>query len=342
MKINKVASTLFIIISVIGLLIVGKVFLLPLIIAILIWFLIKEIRRILTKMPIVGKKAPIWVLSLLSTITLFSVSGIMIALVIDNINYLSNNTELYEQNIKLINARFQSDFDIDLPELFGTYIGDFDFISILNKLLKSITDLFSNAFIVGFYVLFLFVEENIFKQKLSALYPKSTKYKDVNQTLQKINNAISKYISLKTFVSLISAISCFIALVIIGVDTPLFWAFLIFTLNYIPVVGAFIAVIFPSAIALFQFGDFTHFFMVLGIIGSIQMIVGNVLEPKIMGNSLNVSSLVVIIALSFWGIVWGVVGMILSVPITVVLIILFAQFPSTKSIAILLSEKGKV
>jgi predicted PurR-regulated permease PerM len=143
-------------------------------------------------------------------------------------------------------------------------------------------------------------------------------------------------------VSLITGVSSFIALLIIGVDTPLFWAFLIFILSFIPVVGALVAVLFPATIALFQFGDLTHFFLVLGIIGFIQLIVGNILEPRIMGNSLNVSSLVVILSLSFWGMIWGITGMVLSVPITVIMIIFFSQFPATKSVAIILSEKGEV
>ena len=74
--------------------------------------------------------------------------------------------------------------------------------------------------------------------------------------------------------------------------------------------------------------------------GLIQILVGNFLEPKVMGNSLNISSLVVILSLSLWAWIWGIVGMILSVPITVMLIIIFSQIPSTRGIAVLLSDEG--
>ncbi len=129
---------------------------------------------------------------------------------------------------------------------------------------------------------------------------------------------------------------------IIGVDFAFFWAFLIFLLNYIPTIGSLIATFFPATVALLQFGAYTEALLVLIIIGTIQVIVGNVIEPKIMGKSLNISSLVVLLALSFWGTIWGVVGMILSVPITVMLIIVLARFPGTRSVAILLSEDGKI
>lgn len=342
MNLSRIASGIFIAIAVIALLILGKDFILPLILAVLIWFLIKEIRKIFSKIPFVGSKSPKWVLSLFATLMLFVISGLMIGMVVENIDSLSNNIDIYQSNFEIINLKFEQEYDINFSELFSTYLGDYDFSTLFNSLLNSITDLFSRAFIIGFYVLFLFFEENVFRTKLQHLYPETAKFNDVSSTLNRISLAISKYISLKTLVSLITGLSSFIALLAIGVDTPVFWAFLIFILSFIPVVGALIAVLFPATIALFQFGDLTHFFMVLGIIGFIQVIVGNVVEPKIMGNSLNVSSLVVILSLSFWGMLWGITGMVLSVPITVIMIILFAQFPTTKSIAIILSEKGEV
>ena len=121
-----------------------------------------------------------------------------------------------------------------------------------------------------------------------------------------------------------------------------FWAFLIFILNYIPTIGYLIATLFPALISLLQFGTFINPMIVLVAIGSIQFLVGNVIEPKLMGNSLNVSPLVVLISLAFWGTIWGVTGMILSVTITIMIIISCSQFKSTKWIAILLSENGNI
>jgi len=131
-------------------------------------------------------------------------------------------------------------------------------------------------------------------------------------------------------------------LALIGVDFPFFWAFLIFALNYIPAIGSMIATIFPSILALLQFGSFSYFFLVLASVGAVQMLVGNVIEPRVMGNTLNLSTLVVIISLTFWGGVWGVIGMILSVPIMVIITIVLSQFPTSRSLAILLSEKGDI
>ena len=134
----------------------------------------------------------------------------------------------------------------------------------------------------------------------------------------------------------------YFVLLIIGVDAPAFWAFLIFVLNFIPTIGSLIATIFPTIFALLQFGDFTQGILVLAIVGSIQMVIGNLVEPKLMGDSLNISPLVVLLTLAIWGVMWGITGMLLSVPITVIMIIIMSEFQTTRPLAILLSQTGKI
>jgi predicted PurR-regulated permease PerM len=155
----------------------------------------------------------------------------------------------------------------------------------------------------------------------------------------KIDHSISNYLGIKTLVSLMTGLCSFIVLLIIGVEAPLFWAFLIFILNFIPAIGSLIATAFPAIFALFQFGDFKEAILILAIVGSLQLVFGNLIEPKLMGNSLNISPLVVFLTLALWGLIWGITGMLLSVPITVILIIIMSEFPGSRPVAILLSQK---
>jgi predicted PurR-regulated permease PerM len=141
---------------------------------------------------------------------------------------------------------------------------------------------------------------------------------------------------------LITGTLCGITFFAFGLDSPLLWAFVLFIMNFIPVIGSLLAVFFPTFFALIQFGDFSTPALMLAILIAIQMVIGNILEPKIMGDSLNISPLVALFSLAFWGAIWGITGMLVSVPITVILIILLAHFPSTKNISILLSNTGKV
>ena len=116
----------------------------------------------------------------------------------------------------------------------------------------------------------------------------------------------------------------------------------VFMLNYIPVIGSLIGVLFPSLLVLVQFGSFGPFFAAVLGLGGIQFGMGNVLDPRLMGSSLNLSPLAIIVALAVWGGLWGVAGMFLCVPITVIVMIVCAQFEGTRPLAVLLSADGRL
>ena len=142
--------------------------------------------------------------------------------------------------------------------------------------------------------------------------------------------------------SLLTGVLSYLVLLLLGVDFPILWAFIIFLFNYIPYVGSLVATLLPALFVIFQKGSFLSFLWVLVAVECVQILVGNYIEPKVMGKTLNLSPLIVILALSFWGAIWGIVGMILSVPIISVLVIIMAHFSSTKSVAIFMSEQGNI
>jgi predicted PurR-regulated permease PerM len=226
--------------------------------------------------------------------------------------------------------------------MLNDFAKDLNFGDILSKIFSALTSMFGNAFTVLLYLIFLLLEEPIFPKKIRAMYPDNKKYSQVNELINKIDHSIGNYIALKTVVSLLTGFLSYFALLFIGVDAPLFWSFLIFILNFIPTIGSLIATIFPAIFAMLQYGEFTPGILVLAIVGAIQLIIGNLVEPRVMGNSLNISPLVVFLTLSLWGVMWGVIGMLLSVPITVILIIIMSEFPGTRPFAILLSQKGNI
>jgi predicted PurR-regulated permease PerM len=259
-----------------------------------------------------------------------------------NIQYLSGALPVYQANFSEIERNLSKQFGIDFEMIFSNYTNQFEFTTILSRLLSTLTSLFSAAFAVFLYLVFLLLEEATFSKKIRVLYPDNEKYEKVNALISKIDHSVQQYVALKTLVSLATGILSYFTLLFIGVDAPAFWAFLIFILNYIPNIGSLIATLFPAIFALFQFGELTQGFLVLFIVGSIQMVIGNFTEPRIMGKSLNISPLVVLLTLAVWGVMWGITGMLLSVPITVILIIILAEFPSTRPVAILLSQDGQI
>jgi predicted PurR-regulated permease PerM len=285
---------------------------------------------------------PRWLENLIATILLFSFVGFIVSVVSANISFLSSNLSVYQANVENVIKLINETFNIDLFDNLKAKSGELNFSNLVRMAINSITAIFSNVFILLIYILFMLMEEAGFVHKLRAIYPERENLDATLNLLNKIDHTVGQYLLLKSFMSVITGTLSFFVLLIIGVDAAFFWAFIIFVLNYIPTIGSLIATIFPTIFALLQFGELAPALWVLAIIGLIQVVVGNVIEPKVMGNSLNLSPLVVILALSIWGALWGITGMVLSVPITVILLILFSAFPKTKPIAILLSEKGKL
>lgn len=326
-------------ISIVVILIYGKTLLIPFVFALLLWFLTRKIRYHLNTVDFIRDKIPTWFKNVfilgLMVLMLSFVSKLLVA----NINSLAKSYSTYEGNVEFVIQKLNDVLQINVVEMLKTNLGAMDFGSILKQIFNSLSDLVGNAFLIVIYAVFIFLEESSFPLKLKKALSKNEQYENVSDILEAIEHSINSYISLKTLVSIITGILSYVVLLFIGIDAPLFWAFLIFMLNFIPTIGSLIATLFPAIFCLLQFGEFTPSLMVLGFVGAIQVLVGNLIEPKIMGSSLNISPLVAIFALSFWGVLWGVTGMILSIPITVIITIVLSHFPATKSVAIMLSDK---
>ncbi|RYM30775.1 AI-2E family transporter [Brumimicrobium glaciale] len=329
-------------ISIVFILIVGKAILIPFVFALLLWFIVRFIREQLNKIHFIKKYFPLWLKNLIPSILLVALFTIISKLLMVNINILTKSYSSYEGNVYVLITQVNELFQINLLEYFKSNSSNFNFISILQRIIESLTSLVSNTFIIIIYTLFILLEETHFYTKLKTVISGESQFRHLSRVLGKIDTSVSKYIGLKTLVSFTTGFASYLALYFIGVDAPLFWAFLIFLLNYIPTIGSLIATIFPVIFCLLQFGDFSKGLLVLTVVGGIQVIVGNILEPKLAGNSLNISPFVAIFALSFWGAIWGITGMFLSVPITVIMVIIFSNFKNTKAIAIMFSEKGKI
>lgn len=329
-------------ISVVVVLIFGKSLIIPFVFALLLWFTIRKIRLFADQVPFVKNSIPIWLKNVLISGLIIWVFGIISHIISSNINSLAHSYQKYEANVDHLIDDANATLSMDIEKFVNDNMGSFDFGEILRSIFNSVTDILSNAFMVIIYVLFIFLEEAYFHLKLKKVFRKKEKFKQFSSIIASIEQSVGRYLSLKTFISFVSGSLSYIALYLIGIDSPFFWAFLIFILSFIPIVGPLLGALFPAVFCLLQFGEFATGGMVLGAIGLIQILVGNVLEPKLMGDSMNLSPLVTIIALAFWGAVWGVTGMILSIPITVIMTIFFSNFPSTQPIAVMLSQRGRV
>ncbi|MDH3710726.1 MAG: AI-2E family transporter [Cyclobacteriaceae bacterium] len=160
------------------------------------------------------------------------------------------------------------------------------------------------------------------------------------QGFEQVKSSIVTYMKVKFFMSLGTGIGYALVCWIFGIDFPVFWGYLAFVLNFIPTVGSIIATIPPMLLALIQLDTTGAIVGMLLILVVIQITFGNIIEPKLMGSSLSLNTVVVILGLVFWGYLWGVAGMVLSVPLLVLTKVILAQFKEARILVRLMGSSN--
>ena len=248
----------------------------------------------------------------------------------------------YQTRVLEIISQSYSYLHIPEPESLSELLTKIDLQSIFTVVLSWFTSIFSNTWIILFYVLFILLEYRFFKEKLNLMIVDNVNKKNIFDTIEKIKRDIKAYFVIKTIVSFIVACLSYILLKLFWLDFALFWAILTFILNFIPNIGSIIAVSLAALFSLIQLNSYYTFVLIVTWLTSIHVLMWNIIEPKFMWNKLNLSPLVIIISLWFWWSIWWIVWMLLSVPIMVIINIILAKIPKTRNIAILLSEKWEL
>lgn len=233
---------------------------------------------------------------------------------------------LANQGIEVSTERVRSAFD---P---GAVMG------LANSMLSGLGGVLSNVFLILFTVMFILLEASSFPAKLRAVL------KDAETRMGRFAELISgvkRYVAIKSVISLLTAIAIGIWLAILGVDFVVLWAVLAFFLNFVPNIGSIIAAVPAVLVAFIQLGSGTALLAALGYV-AVNMVVGNIIEPRVMGRGVGLSTLVVFMSLVFWGWVLGPVGMLLSVPLTMMVKLALEGSEETRRIAILLGSDTAV
>ncbi|MEZ5862667.1 MAG: AI-2E family transporter [Geminicoccaceae bacterium] len=325
-----------------SILIFGSRFLIPLAIAVILWLLINAIGRTYGKVGIGGLRLPPALCRLLAVLTMLYLGWLIVSISASNIAQVRAAAPGYQANLTQLVARALGYFGIERTPTVTEVVGRFDLVGLLGSLTAGLGSLVGSAGLVMLYVAFFMLEQSSFQRKLDALFTDPERTAGLRQSLVEIERRIEGYLWIKTLVSLLTAFLCYVVLATVGVDFASFWALLIFLFNFIPNIGSLFAVLLPTVLTLLQFGDLGVFLLVLASLSAIQAVIGNLIEPRLMGRTLNLSPLVIILSLTFWGIIWGVAGMFLCVPLTALLAIVLSKFEPTRPVAILLSSDGRL
>ena len=272
-------------------------------------------------------------------IALVIVIGWLIGILVgSSINDFRNNLPEYQARLATISQGFlqwlnSMGMQIDLDK----WQESFDpgvVMKLAGNTLSSFGNVMTNAFMILLTVVFILAEEVDFSDKL-----KSARGGDEAATgpLKSFAESVNSYLGLKSLLSLLTGVLVMIWLWILGVDYPVMWGLLAFLLNFVPTVGSIIAAIPAVLLALIQLGALDAGLVAVGYL-VVNVVVGNILEPKLMGDGLNLSPLVVFLSLVFWGWVLGPVGMLLSIPLTIMAKLALESQQDTRWIGVMLGS----
>lgn len=339
---TRTAAWFFIIATVLALLVIAQDFLIPLAVAACIWFIINSLAGLIARIKIQHKGLPMWLCRAISMISIVGLMVFSIEIIIDSVNGMMEAAPQYEQNLEQMVGEAMVALHVEELPTMSQLMERFDLSAIATDMGTAISSLAGSMFLVLLYVVFMLLEQSTFPKKWRLMFGSRGARILAADVLDDINLSVRNYITYKTGINLATAGLNLILIWAVGLDFPVFWAFLIFLINWIPTIGSLISVAMPTLFAVVQFHSWTPVIIIFVGILAVQTVMLNIVEPRVLGKLLNISGLVVMLSLVLWGSIWGIVGMVLSVPIMVSLIIILSKFESTKPVAIWLSADGNV
>ncbi len=325
--------------------IIGKSIIVPVLIGIIAVYLFVATADTLQKLPIIGN-SPRVVRRILVLILFTLITAGLIIFVIQNAQAISLAVPRYADNFELLLLTLFNSFGImdaiDWDLIIARATETISIGSVMNYLVTAVYSFGTVLITALLYAVFLAAELDDLPGKTRKAFANANHAASAIALTNRINERIANYLGAKTLVNVILGLISLVILLFLGVEFALFWALLIALFNYIPYIGSIIGVIFPVLIAFVQTGSWLSGGIAFIALMAAQIYVGSFLEPKMLGRSVNLSPFVVLLALSFWVVVWGSIGAILAVPLTAVIMIILSEIPSVRPIAVMMSECGDV
>ncbi len=302
-------------------------FLRPFVIAIVLSFLFVPLTRFKGM-----KRALVWVITILVILCLFLFGALFINAMIDegasaSLNsgsFSGENSSLYKSlDGKSVNLGFQTYKLSDLIQ--DEKITGFVY-SFIRGIFDSIGNFFSQLVIVLMFLLFILPSYDLLLNRYSKNLKTVTQRNNFKKMVMDIEKSVREYLSIKSIVSLVTAVFSGVAMFLFGVKFVFLFMFLTFVLNFIPSFGSIFAVVIVVVSHLLLAG-FSMNLIYLGVLlVVVQFVIGNIIEPKVAGKKMNLSPIVILLSLFFWGSIWGITGMFFAVPLSVIIKIVFESF----------------
>lgn len=324
----------------VGMLWFGRDFLIPLALAILLFILNMALIERLDTATIAGRSVPRAVAYIAATALVF---GLIVAIgysIANQAAAMSEATPRYAERLSELKAQLEGFLGTERVEAVKRSLEEVDIKGFLTDFAASAAGIIGNVVLVLLYLAFMLAERGAFTEKLPRLCKTEAQASQVEKILKSISIGVQQYMWINAVTSAMSATLSFVVLSALGVDFAITLALAVFLLNFIPSIGFILAVMVQTAMALLQFDTITPALIIFVVYGGGDAIIGNIVQPRMQGKSLNLSTFVVMMALTFWGLIWGGIGAFVAVPLTVVIMIICSHIPGLQPYARLLSSDG--
>ena len=325
---------------------IGRPVFVPVVFSVLVVYVILGGTRLLERTPFVGQEMPGWLrlsLSIAAMAAALVVTFVAIARYADVMR--AQGPQFLESllvKIQRVSAHFGVEGEPTWATLRREVLGQVNLQRVLGATVSSVTSIAATMAFVFICASFLLIERTTFAAKIDRLAADPKDAARIRQVATDINTRIGAYLALKTFLSVLLGGVSWAIMTFFGLEFAPFWAVLIGLLNFIPYLGSILGVIAPALMAIVQFPSMDEVIGVVLALSIAQFVIGNILDPYVMGNSLNLSPFAILVALTVWAALWGIAGAFLAVPITAAAVIVLSEFRGTRPIAVLLSRDGRL
>ncbi len=289
------------------------------------------------------KGVPNWIAVIFSMLLNLAVVGVIILLTIQSFSSFQEQEPAYRErfiSLKTDTVNWLEENNVPVSDYLSIESIDPNAaLGLVQETFGQIVNVLSKGFLVLLIMIFILFEAPTFPDKMRYILGQTLSLDADPGRFYKITNEVVKYLVIKTIISLMTGLCIGICVSLVGLDFPILWGLVAFALNYIPTIGSILAAVPALLLALVQPSLELGSVLVLAIIYvATNVVFGNFIEPMMMGRKLGLSTLVIILSLVFWGWVWGPIGMLLSVPLTMVLKIALENTPDMRWIAVLLAQ----
>lgn len=322
------------------LLVQARFMLISLVTAIVLFSLTSDAISFIARQRIGPLHVPNWLASIVAVMMIAAALLTLTSVILSQVNTVLLTTLSYtEQTPEAVAALF-SWLGEDAEQAVFNSVSTIDLSGYLRTLAGQAGSMMQASVLVILFMGFLFAERVWFSTKLVNFVGDEVQADRISRIVGSIIRRVNRYLLVKTLVSIVTGVMVWFVAKLFGLELATALGIVTFILNYIPNIGSIIATGLVALVTYVQLADAGQTLAIFLVVGTIQFVNGNIIDPMLMGRALRLSSFGIIISLAFWGAVWGIPGMFLSVPIMVAMMIVCSEIPAVRPVAILLSREG--